>query len=486
MKLIATLFLLVTVLTFFSCSKRQDAMVAPIGTISITGIHEADSLKGTISAQIAIAGSTQANKIEVYLNDSLIATGNKAPYNLQWNTLGVTNGNYKLKAIAYDNTGKQTQIALDVIVKNILITLEIDPKVNGLYSNVMYIVSDSAGNILNSIKYNGTDKYIALAAAHAYLKDKFSIFEVKTDLTSQTFITSYLNIPRRSVWDLRGITINTNPSFAATNLSFTNIPAFSRITISTDEFGLTFTTPSSISTVTNYGLSPTGKQLVQYVDNNNNGHFGFFSIDTTKTSTIMNLADSVFNTSVKKTITISGATNVNFSIYGRSDKNYDSYYTLDNAYTQGTNLNYFYPDGNYLTDFKSNIYYNQNGWTYTNVYNSLIPQTITPFGTTASVNNKTLSGFNFTSQGSFDYYSVNFADASARIFIRVFSTSAYHSFQFPDILKLTNFPTVLLTDFKIVSFGMFKTPGFDASRLYYYTNEFPALSIPSQSATQYF
>src|ERR1700737_784125 len=86
---------------FLSCSKKQDTIVTPISAISFTGIRDADTLKGTISAQIIISGTTQPKKIEVYANDSLIATGNKAPYNLQWNTLGVTNGNYKLKAIAH-------------------------------------------------------------------------------------------------------------------------------------------------------------------------------------------------------------------------------------------------------------------------------------------------------------------------------------------------------------------------------------------------
>jgi hypothetical protein len=77
--------------SFFLFKKtRRSCNAASNSAISITGIHEADTLKGTISAQIAIAGLTQLSKIEVYANDSLVATSNKAPYSLQWNTLGVT------------------------------------------------------------------------------------------------------------------------------------------------------------------------------------------------------------------------------------------------------------------------------------------------------------------------------------------------------------------------------------------------------------
>ncbi|HTD41481.1 MAG TPA: Ig-like domain-containing protein [Mucilaginibacter sp.] len=488
MKSILTITFIVVATIFFSCSKKQDNNVPPaIGAISMTGVHEADTLKGTLATQVVVSGSTQPTKIEVYANDTLITTVSKAPYNLQWNTLGVNNGNYKLKAIAYDNVGKQTQATLDVVVHNILVTLLVDPKINSLYGNIMYIVTDSAGSVLNSIKYNGTDNYIAVAATHPDIKSRCSVFEVKTDINAQTYVTAYMSIPKGSSWNLRGITPHINPSFAATNLSFTNIPAFTRMTISSDAFGITYTSPSTIPYITNYGLTPTGKQLVQYVDNNNNGYYAFFNVDTTKQSTSFNLGDSTFHPSIKKTITINGATSGNSYLYGRSDLNYESYYAIDINSFQGSTFSYFYPDGGYLTDYKSSIYYIQNGWTYINVYAGLLPQNITPFGTTSNITSNSLSSFTFSSQGGLDYYSVNFWDAIDKANITVFNTAAHPAFQFPDILKLTNLSNAPISNFKIHSFTMYKTPGFDETKLFYYSpNDFPSLSLPSQSATQYF
>jgi hypothetical protein len=487
MKLIATLFLLVTVLTFFSCSKKQDAVVVPIGTISITGIHEADTLKGTISAQIAIAGSTQANKIEVYLNDSLIATGNKAPYNLQWNTLGVTNGNYKLKAIAYDNTGKQTQVALDVIVKNILITLEIDPKINGMYSNVMYIVSDSDGTVLNSIKYNGSDKFIQIGGTHPSLKSRCAVFEVRTDKNLSTYVTGYMSIPKGSIWDLRFPLNNTNPSNVSANLTFSNFPAFKRLTLSSDVYGLTYTSPQNIYPSTGYGFTPTGKLFVQYIDNTDNGYYTLMNIDATKSSSTIDLAANTYKPSLKKAITIAGASLVYPSIYGKYDANYDSYYLLDNAYFQGSNAEYFYPDG-VFTQYKASIFYNYNNMDCISTYSELPPQNIVPFGASATVTNSALTNFSFTSQGSIDYYCAVFQNASINRYIQIFSPSTFNSFKFPDILKLTNLSNMTAGDFKLSSFIMFKTPGFNESKLlsYYNPSTFSQLSLPSQSATQYF
>jgi hypothetical protein len=487
MKLIATLSLIVITFTILSCSKKQDQdnPVTPVNNaITLTGINNADSLKGTVSAQIAATGN-QPQKIEVFANDSLIASATKAPYNLQWNTLGVVNGTYKIKTVATYDGGKQVEVSLNVVVKNILMTLETDPKVNSIYTNVMYIVTDSAGNLLNNIKYNGTDRIIEVAASHPYIKNRFSVFEVKTDINSQTFITGYMSIPRGSTWNLRGISENLNPVLSGANINFTNTPVFNRMTISSDLFGRTYT--ALPVTISYYGTSPTGKLLVQYVDNSSNGYYGFFNIDTTKSSTTMSLRDSIFKASIKQTASVSGgATDVNFNIYGKSDKNYDSFYVIDNGFYQGGNFTYFYPDGNYLTDFKSQVYYHQNGWTYSYTYKSLIPQAIAPFGTTANISNKTLNGFSFTAQGNLDYYSVNFNNTPAKAYIKIYSTSAYRSFQFPDILKLTNLSAVSLADFKISSFSLFKTTGFDEKKLFYYDNDFPSISVESQTAIQYF
>jgi hypothetical protein len=487
MRSIFCLILIVLISILFSCSKKQDNNVnPPIGAISIGSIHQADTLKGTISAQVTISGSTQANKVEVYANDSLIATGNTAPFNLQWNTLGVNNGNYKLKAIAYDNAGKQTQTTLNVVVRNFLVTLLVDPHVNSIYTNLMYIVTDSAGTVLNSVNYNGTDKYITVAATKPNLKSRCSAFEVKTSLFGQTYVTAYMNIPKGSVWNLRGITENLDPKLSNAQMYFTDVPSFSRITTSSDLYGFTVYTPANIGNGTNYLFSTTGKEYVHYVDNSGNGHYHFFDVDTINKANIIDLAANQFQPSIKRNASINGATSGNFSVYGKSDKNYDDYYLLDSYYFNGSNFSYFYPDGTYISNYISEVYYSQNGWNYSNVYTDLPPQTIAPFGTTATITNNSLSPFSFSAQGRLDYYSASFYSASNNAYIAIYSPSAYKSVQFPDILKLTNLSGVPLSNFKITSFSMYKTPGFNESKLFYYTNEYPGLVIPSQSAIQNF
>lgn len=488
MKSILTITFIVVATVFFSCSKKQDNNVQPtLGAIAISGAHEADTVKGTLSAQITVSGSVQPAKIEVYANDSLLTTVTKSPYNVQWNTLGVNNGNYKLKAIAYDNAGKQTQVTLDVVVHNVLVTLLVDPHINSIYSSVIYIVTDSAGTVLNSIKYNGTDKYIEVTATHPNLKTRCCAFEVKTySFNGQTYITAYMNIPKGSVWNLRGITENLDPKISNAKIYLTDVPSFSRLTTSSDLYGFTYTNATDIRNGTNFLFSRTGKQYVQYIDNSGNGHYHFFDVDTVNKNNIIDLAANQFQPSIKKSVSVNGAAPVNLTLYGKSDKNYDDYYLLDSYYVNGSNLSYFYPDGTYITNYTSNIYYTQNGWNYSNVYTDLPPQTIAPFGTMATITSSSLSPFSFSVQGTLDYYSASFYSVANNAYIAIYSPSAYKTVQFPDILKLTSLSGVPLSNFKITSFSMYKTPGFDESKLFYYTNDYPGLVIPSQAAIKYF
>lgn len=481
MKFVLPIFVLISAF-IFSC-KKQGPDGPAVGTVSFTGLHSGDTVKGTLTAQLTTSGGQGINKIEVYANDSLIATTSTAPYDLKWNTFAFNNGNYKLKAVAYESNGKQAEATLNVVVSNTLVTLQIDPAINNIYTNIIYIVTDSAGNVLTSVKYNG-ESIIPIVSPHPDPKSRCSVFEVKTDLSTQTYITGYMSIPKGGVWDLRGI--NTNPDkWYNETLNFTNFPSFSRIIVSTDEIGFSFQTPQQVGNITNYGFSATTKEFVQYVDPNGNGHYGFFPLDITRTATTMSLKDSTFNNSIKRTLAISGATDIALSLYGRSNTNSFAYYLLDMGYSQNSAVTYFYPDGTFLKDYACLVSYSQNGWNYFSTFNSLPPDAIPPFGTTATINSSDISSFSFTPLGSLDYYYANFSDVTDKVFAIIFSPSAFTSFQFPQILKLTNIPNVPLSNFKPFNFRMFKTPGFNESKLPYYNpGGFPDLILPSQTATK--
>src|SRR5205814_5612279 len=143
-------------------------------------------------------------------------------------------------------------------------------------------------------KYNGTDKYIAVAAAHPDPGSRCSAFEVKTELSGQTYITTYMNIPKGSIWNLCGITENLDPKLSNAKINLTDIPSFSRLTTSSDLYGSTYTHVADIGNITNFLFSRTGKQYVQYIDNGGNGHYHFFDVDTVNKNNVIDLATNNF------------------------------------------------------------------------------------------------------------------------------------------------------------------------------------------------
>jgi hypothetical protein len=484
MRLLFALFF--TAIIFSVCSRKKSTKneASPIGTVSFTGISNHATVSGTVTAQLTVAGGSSIKKYEVYVNDSLLTTGTTSSYSFSWNTLKYVNGTYVLKGVAYDGNGNKTEVSISVTIKNILITLNIKPSIYIGYTT-NYVVSDSLGNILQTVKYNGTDTVLELSADRPYLGQRFNVFEVRAGVN--TYIAGYFNIERNGAWNLKPIVPKLSSVYSTNNITFSKVPQFSRITASSDVFGLTFNNLTDLSNVTNYGFSPTGKEFVQWVDNNNNGFNNFFNIDPANKNINIDLSLPA-QPSIKTTVNLPpGGINGYGTLYGRTDINYDLYYLVDQAYSSGASFDYFRPAGTYLKNYGCIVSYQKNGWLFTNVIADIIPQTIPPFNVGATILNSSLPAFNFTSQGDFDYYNLNFSNAANKTYISLYSTPGYHSFKFPDILKLGQAPNLTVNDFKLFSIGLYSTLGFKNNQLYYQTLlSFPPLPLPGLSAYKSF
>lgn len=484
MKIPFTLFFISIILSIYSCKKNTKDENPSIGTVSFSGISNHAVVSGTVTSQLIVAGGGNIKKYEVYLNDSLLTTGTAPSNSFSWNTLKYLNGIYTLKGVAYDASGNKTEASISVTIKNILITLHIQPSIYVGY-NTNYVVSDSLGNILQTVKYNGVDTLLELSSDRPYLGQRFNVFEIRAG--TYTYIAGYFNIDRNASWNLKAIVPKLSSIYSTNKITFSNVPQFSRITASSDVVGLTFRNLTDLSSFTNFGFSPTGKEFVQWVDNNNNGFNNFFNIDTANKNINIDLSAPA-QTSVKTTVNLPpGSISGNFTLYGRTDINYDLYYLVDQGYTQGVSFDYFRPAGSYLKSYGSIVSYENNGWLFTNVIADLIPQTIPAFNVSATIINSNLSAFSFTTQGEFDYYNLNFSNPAYKTYISLYSTPGYTSFKFPDILKLGQAPNLTVNDFKLFSIGLYSTPGFKNNRLYYQTLlSFPPLPLPGLSAYKSF
>lgn len=73
----------------------------------------------TLIANGAVSASTTLSKVELYVDDTLLTTGNSLPYSYDWDTTTVANGSHVLHARVYDAAGDSGQGDLTVTVFNI-------------------------------------------------------------------------------------------------------------------------------------------------------------------------------------------------------------------------------------------------------------------------------------------------------------------------------------------------------------------------------
>ncbi|PIE79771.1 MAG: hypothetical protein CSA15_02690, partial [Candidatus Delongbacteria bacterium] len=111
----------------------------------------------TISIQIeATDEDGSIEKVDLYLNNEMIASLTSAPFNYDWETSNFGVGSYILKAVATDNdelTGESSEISIMLKASNTIPSVTIDSPANGSDFNIGDVVSvemtamDSDGTI---------------------------------------------------------------------------------------------------------------------------------------------------------------------------------------------------------------------------------------------------------------------------------------------------------------------------------------------------
>lgn len=75
-------------------------------------VHGIVALEATATDDMGLA------KIAFYVDDALVGTAEDAPYRLDWDSTGVANGPYRIKATAHDTAGATAEASISVVVAN--------------------------------------------------------------------------------------------------------------------------------------------------------------------------------------------------------------------------------------------------------------------------------------------------------------------------------------------------------------------------------
>ncbi|RLG81100.1 MAG: hypothetical protein DRO09_02290, partial [Thermoprotei archaeon] len=111
-------------------------------SVEILSPEEQSYVRGIITVIVnAYDNETGVEKVEFYLNGTLVFTDYDYPYEYAWNTTGYPDETYKIKVIAYDEASNTAEHEIMVIVDNTAPTGSINNPANNTYVRRIVIIN---------------------------------------------------------------------------------------------------------------------------------------------------------------------------------------------------------------------------------------------------------------------------------------------------------------------------------------------------------
>ena len=89
-------------------------------TVQITNPSDGETVSGTVAIRANVSDDKGIDRVEFYIDGSIIHTKKERPFNAQWNTTTYSNGHHKIKVIAYDTENQPSEKEITVTVNNVI------------------------------------------------------------------------------------------------------------------------------------------------------------------------------------------------------------------------------------------------------------------------------------------------------------------------------------------------------------------------------
>jgi hypothetical protein len=86
--------------------------------ISITNPSVWSTVQGSVSIEAQTSHSSGINRVEFHIDEVLRSTDYSTAYSYTWDTTSEEEDSHKLRARAYNNNGKSSDVEMDVLVQN--------------------------------------------------------------------------------------------------------------------------------------------------------------------------------------------------------------------------------------------------------------------------------------------------------------------------------------------------------------------------------
>jgi tetratricopeptide (TPR) repeat protein len=87
-------------------------------SVSITGPTNGETVNGTVNIDVEARDDLGIAKVEIYIDDVLVAALTASPYTFQWDTTTVSSGSHTITVRAYDTSGQTAEDEISVSVNN--------------------------------------------------------------------------------------------------------------------------------------------------------------------------------------------------------------------------------------------------------------------------------------------------------------------------------------------------------------------------------
>jgi len=86
--------------------------------VAIEAPANGSEVQGLVTVRVSASDNVGVERVELFVNETLLGEDSTAPYEFQWNTTGLRNGPYRLTATAYDPSFNKGSSWIDVTVAN--------------------------------------------------------------------------------------------------------------------------------------------------------------------------------------------------------------------------------------------------------------------------------------------------------------------------------------------------------------------------------
>ncbi|MEL6559420.1 MAG: hypothetical protein AAFQ94_14610 [Bacteroidota bacterium] len=155
-------YLLLSLFSFVLLSCQDDDSDTSSPTITIVnGLNDGDEIWGTILIEFDVEENLLNDRIEISLDDQLIATLNADQTTFEFVSTDYEDGTYSLNIVAFDAAGNMSnELKVDFSIKNILTVISIGENyLNPDYTNIFFI-TDSQNNLLGSTLVENGEQYV--------------------------------------------------------------------------------------------------------------------------------------------------------------------------------------------------------------------------------------------------------------------------------------------------------------------------------------